>query len=388
LRIAILNYLWDPELTSPEALLDRYFTLTEWSEAVRLAGASRVCVYQRFSRDAVVERHGIRYELCADGGPPAPSLWTGGAGSLHRAAAAGAPDIAHVNSVLHPRRIRSLRSRLAPATALVVQDHGGFSPSSASTLKRAWIRHGLTGADSLLVAAPGQIPDWHTSGILPRALPVADVMECSSTMAQMDRDEARRRSGVEGTPALLWVGRLNRNKDPLTVLRGVAAFFDRCPDARLTLVYAEADLEPDVRDAIARTPALAARVRLAGRIPRAEMPAYFSAADLFVLGSHREGSGYALLDALACGAWPVVTDIPSFRALTGGGAAGTLWQPGDAASLADALARAERIASEDARPACRAHFEQHFSWPAIGRRALEIYDAALARRRRDRPPER
>ena len=43
------------------------------------------------------------------------------------------------------------------------------------------------------------------------------------------------------------------------------------------------------------------------------------AADLFVLGSHREGSGYSLIEALACGLPPVVTDIHAFRTLTGCG---------------------------------------------------------------------
>ena len=49
------------------------------------------------------------------------------------------------------------------------------------------------------------------------------------------------------------------------------------------------------------------------------------AADLFVLGSHREGSGYSLIEALACGLPPIVTDIPSFRSLTGAGVVGALW---------------------------------------------------------------
>ena len=65
------------------------------------------------------------------------------------------------------------------------------------------------------------------------------------------------------------------------------------------------------------------------RWPHADMPAWFSAADLFVVGSHHEGSGYALMEACACGAVPVVSDIPTFRLLAGG--AGALWPPGDAA---------------------------------------------------------
>jgi hypothetical protein len=50
-----------------------------------------------------------------------------------------------------------------------------------------------------------------------------------------------------------------------------------------------------------------------------------AAADLFVSGSQREGSGTALLESLACGLPPIVTDIPSFRMLTCDGRIGALW---------------------------------------------------------------
>ena len=46
--------------------------------------------------------------------------------------------------------------------------------------------------------------------------------------------------------------------------------------------------------------------------------------------------------ACACGAMPVVTDIPSFRAITGGGSIGALWKPGDAGDCARALIHAGR----------------------------------------------
>ena len=47
------------------------------------------------------------------------------------------------------------------------------------------------------------------------------------------------------------------------------------------------------------------------------MPNYYGAADVFVSGSHSEGSGYALIEAMSAGVVPVVTDIPSFRAIAG-----------------------------------------------------------------------
>ena len=79
---------------------------------------------------------------------------------------------------------------------------------------------------------------------------------------------------------------------------------------------------------IARDPRLAARVRVVGAVAASQMAAYYSAADIFVSASHREGSGYAAIEAMACGAVPVLTDIPSFRVLTANGRVGALWQQG------------------------------------------------------------
>ena len=110
------------------------------------------------------------------------------------------------------------------------------------------------------------------------------------------------------------------------------------------------------------------------------MPAYYSAADIFISGSHHEGSGYALIEAMACGVSPCITDIPAFRALADG--CGVMWRAGDADACAAAL---RDLANRDlgaAREAVRARFEQAMSWDVIGRRTLALYSTLLASRRR------
>jgi glycosyltransferase involved in cell wall biosynthesis len=172
--------------------------------------------------------------------------------------------------------------------------------------------------------------------------------------------------------AVLCVGRLNANKDPLTVLQGFARFAETHPQATLTFVYGASDLEGALRDAVRRTSS-ASRVTLAGAVPHGTLEAVYAAADIFVLGSRREGSGYAALEAMACGVVPVLTDIPSFRWLTDDGRIGALWDVGDPVSLGDALARVASSDLQAHRRAAKARFDEHFSWSAIGRRAMEIY---------------
>ena len=114
-------------------------------------------------------------------------------------------------------------------------------------------------------------------------------------------------------------------------------------------------------------------MRLAGSgRARAGWPPFFSAADLFVVGSHHEGSGYALMEACACGAVPVVTDIPTFRLLTGG-AAGSWTRGRCRRPVARALAEvASRDLTRSVAGIARA-FHAALSWEAVGRRALDAF---------------
>jgi len=179
---------------------------------------------------------------------------------------------------------------------------------------------------------------------------------------------------------LVPLGRLNANKDPQTVLEGFARTLGDLPGATLAMIYSGDDLLAAVRQRVQRSPALRERVRLIGAVPHHEMASFYSAADLFIVGSHHEGSGYSLMEACACGAVPVVTDIPTFRLLTGAGSVGALWTPGDADQCARALADVGHRDLDAERARLADHFARELSWSAVGRRALEIYDDVVARR--------
>ena len=134
------------------------------------------------------------------------------------------------------------------------------------------------------------------------------------------------------------------------------------------------------------SPALRRGVRFVGEIRPERMAAFLSAADVFVLGSHHEGSGYALLEALACNAVPVVTDIPSFRTLTADGSIGALWPPGDRDACVRALATVISRGLDHERQRVRAHFTRSLTWDAIGSRAIAVYREVIATRSRARRP--
>ncbi len=360
-----VNFAYDNRLTDPDQLLRRYFTLTGWSDALVRAGAGTVAVIQQFHRDADVERHGVRYLFRRQ--------------RLQPAAASLRPDIAHVHGLEFPARTWLLRRALDRDAAVVVQSHADGGAIGRAPRLRLLGRAARHAVDAFLFAADEHAETWRGAGLVAAHQPTYRIMPASTSLRPCPGPAAE--TGVSGSPAVLWVGRLNTNKDPLTAIDGFERALRHLPDAMLTMIFSEAELLPDVEQRLQRSPALRARVRLVGEIAHERMAAWYSAADLFLVGSHHEGSGYSLMEAIACGAWPVVTTIPTFRLLTGGGRAGTLWRPGDPDDCARALVEAGTADRERARAQLAAHFARELSWDAVGRRAVEIYEDVLGARR-------
>jgi glycosyltransferase involved in cell wall biosynthesis len=374
MRILLVNSAYETGC-EPEALLDRYDTLTGWAEALLGAGASEVVVLQRFSRDLDLRRKGVRYLFRDDHAGPRPRRWTRPRGLL-RAAAASGVDLVHANGLVFPAFLGQLRRAVPASVPMVVQHHAGGPPQRtgpAAVLSRFGWRRGLAGAAAFFFTAAEQAEPWRKAGLLRVDQPVHAIPESSRVVRPVPRSEARPRTGLQGRPQVLWVGHLVPGKDPRAVLEGFASALASLPDAHLTFVYQSDALLPILRERLACDPHLAEHVRLQGAVSRDALAEILSSADIFVSGSHDEGSGYALLEALACGLVPVVTDIPAFRALAAGGSLGALWTPGDATGFARALVAVGSRPLGPRSEAVRRHFEAELSWPAVGRRALGLY---------------
>jgi glycosyltransferase involved in cell wall biosynthesis len=202
---------------------------------------------------------------------------------------------------------------------------------------------------------------------------ILEIVEASTTLRTVSRERALAALGVAGRPMILWVGRLTTNKDPLTVLDGLELALPRLPDAHVVMVFGDDTLVEPVDARIRSSSVLQPRVTLAGRVSREELPNYYAAADVFVSGSRSEGSGYALIEAIAAGVVPVVTDIPSFRVIAGD--QGARWPAGDAAAFGDALLRICGSDLPARRAEVKAHFDRVLSWPAIARHTVDRYQS-------------
>jgi len=274
------------------------------------------------------------------------------------------------------RQAHALAARL-PWLPILLQDHANRPPP---WWRRARWRRWYGAASAVSFTSMDLARPFLDAGLFHASTAMFAIPESSCRFTPGDREAARAATGLHGSPCVLGIGHLDANKDPLTLLDGVALAAPRLPGLQLWCAFASAPLRKAVQRRVDRDPRLAGRVHWLGRVPHAQVEAMLRAADVFVSASRGESCGYAALEAIACGVPPVLTDIPAFRTLTGEGRVGCLWPAGDAARLAEALtATAQRPPSQ---ATVRAHFDATLSYRAVGQRWAQAYAQVLAGQRR------
>ena len=369
LHVVQVNSALDDTGRSPEALLEAWPTLPAVATATARAGA-RVTVLQASGTEAELHRDGVTYKFVRE-----PRFGTRAKSGLRPGRLVAAvrreqPDVIHFHGLNFPSHCRAICTLGIP---MLVQDHGSSAQSRIAAL-RGW---GLRNVAAAAFTSREQAEPFVRSGQLPTQVPIFAIPESSSDFTPGPQAEARGATGVIGSPALLWVGHLAASKDPMTVLRAAQQAIDHLPGLHLWCAYGSAELLPEIRALLRRDPRLAERVHLLGKVGHDTVERLCRACDLLVLGSRREGSCYVLIEALACGLPAIVTDIPSFRALTGDGQVGALVPAGDTESFAQAIVELARQPSEDLRRRTRAHFERNLSFDVVGRLLVRAY-ASLA----------
>jgi glycosyltransferase involved in cell wall biosynthesis len=120
------------------------------------------------------------------------------------------------------------------------------------------------------------------------------------------------------------------------------------------------------------------RVIFTGYVPDEDLPAIYSAADLFVFPSLYEGFGLPVLEAMACGTPVICSNTSSLPEVAGDAA--LLVDPTDVRALAGAMERAltdEHLRSElMAKGLERARW---FTWEKAAAKTLEVYRGVLGR---------
>lgn len=157
--------------------------------------------------------------------------------------------------------------------------------------------------------------------------------------AARDREALLCRTGAPaGAKILVFVGRLDSQKDPLLLLAAFEQARRSRPELHLVMVG-----DGNLREVVERTIStmgLHGHVTLTGVLPAVRIAAVLRASDMFALSSAYEGMPIAVLEALAVGLPVVTTDVGEIRRVVIDGTSGFVSQSRSTADLAAAIIHA------------------------------------------------
>jgi teichuronic acid biosynthesis glycosyltransferase TuaC len=183
-------------------------------------------------------------------------------------------------------------------------------------------------------------------------------------------EEASTRQIASDAPALLSVGNLLENKGHHIVIETL----QHLSSARLCIVGAGPE-EGALRD-LTRKLGVGARVTFAGSVPQAELKRYYTAADVLVLASAREGWPNVLLEAMACGTPVVATRAGGVPEIVTVPESGLLAPARTPAAIAVTI---KKLLSNYPDRAATHRYAARFGWQQVSELQLTLFNAVLNR---------
>lgn len=191
-----------------------------------------------------------------------------------------------------------------------------------------------------------------------------------SAFRPVDRDAARQTLGFT-RPTLLAVSNLVPKKRHLLMIEALA----QLEGVDLAIV-GDGPERPRI-EALARERGVDDRVRFLGRKPQACLPPLYSAADLLIHPSLREGWPNVLLESMACGTPVVVSNFDGVADIVTAPEAGRIMAEATPRCLAETVR--DLLAAPPARTATRRYAEE-FDWQSTTTGQIDLFREICAHR--------
>ena len=362
MKLVFTSYISSPEYNDPPVWLKRIKAWTGILESLSLQHT--VTSIERISYEGLFEQNGVQYYFTRLNKKVVYFPW-----HIHRYIKQLRPDVVFVNGFVFPWQIIQLRWKLGKQVKIVVINHAE-KPSGG---RRKFLQQLADKyVDKYFFTSAEMGAEWVQQEIISNESKIEEVMEASSFFYIMDKEIARKKTEVTGDPFFLWVGRLDANKDPLTVIRAFGEFVKYQPTAKLYMIYHTDELKEEITSLCEKETNLQKAVKLVGKVLHDEMQYWYSSADFIISGSHYEGSGVAVCEAMSCGCIPVLTNIQSFRKMTGPGKCGLLYEPGNDKELLAALLQTRSMDWEKEREKVLRQFNEELSFTAIAEKINQV----------------
>jgi glycosyltransferase involved in cell wall biosynthesis len=366
MKYVFLNYNYSPDFNSPAS----WFKRTEVYAGIMecLSQGNTVINVKQINYEGDCVHNGIQYRFRDFG-----KKKTYFPRQQHQYVKNLNPDVVVVQGLHNPLQVIQLGLILNKKTRIIAHHH---AEKPFNGIKKYIQKLADKFVDAYLFASKPMGLDWVNRGNLSSSKKIHEVMEVSSLFHPVNRAAAKSKTGVSNGTVFLWVGRLNANKDPLNVIQAFLKFTVIDPAARLYMIYHTDELIDEIKELLGKNGA-ANKVILIGKVAHNELLYWFNSADFFLSGSHYEGSGTAVCEAMSCGCIPVVTDIFSFRMITDNGNCGILYEAGNQDALLSALIQTQQININEKRERSLAFFKSTLSFQAIAQRIQKIAEALI-----------
>lgn len=199
------------------------------------------------------------------------------------------------------------------------------------------------------------------------------------TSPLVDRSAARVQLGWPADrPIVVCVRRLARRMG-LDVLIDAARIVRQSHPDVLFAIAGKGAIQRELEEQI-EAASLLNHVRLLGFVPDELLPLAYAAADLSVVPSQAfEGFGFVTLESLVQGTPVLVTPVGGLPEVVTALDTSLIMPGSDSRSIGDAVSRAlSTPARLPCRNRCRAYAVDHFGWPGIADRVLDVYREAIA----------
>jgi glycosyltransferase involved in cell wall biosynthesis len=364
MRFVFASYVTVNEFDNPAKWLKRIEAFTGILTA--LAQENEVHSIQQINFTGIYQQEGVQYHFKKY----PKNLLRFFPLALHRYIKKLNPEIIVIQGLHWPFQILQLRMIVGPNVKIILQ-HRADKPflGYKKSLQQLADRY----VDAYLFGSKNLAKNWLNAGNIKSVKKILEIPGLSSIFYPLPKESALANSNASGNPIFFWAGRLNSNKDPLTVLKAFLKFTVLNSSAMLYMSYQTEELLGEISALLNQHPN-GKRVQLIGNIPHHELLYWLNSADYLLSASHYEGGGTVLCEALSVGCIPIVTDIPSFRMLTNNGENGFLYEPGDVDGLLKLLIITETLNINEYRQAAITYFNSNLSFEAIARNMKKMVE--------------
>jgi D-inositol-3-phosphate glycosyltransferase len=175
-------------------------------------------------------------------------------------------------------------------------------------------------------------------GVFPERIGVIPCGVNPELFKPVDRDEARKETGLDNGKTILYVGRIDPLKGISNLIKAFSYLEDN-RDIKLAIIGGgESSREETVSlKALARELGVENRILFTGTVKQDRMPLYYSAADVCVISSFYESFGLVALESLSCGTPIVANDVGDLKNIVREGKTGYVTESNDPQLLAEKI---------------------------------------------------